>query len=156
MARRNKDIDVFKYIEMNDGDVTKCWEWTGALGGRDGRPYFSFGGKRMLAYRLVYEIFTGNVLTKDLVVRHECDNKVCCNPHHLTHGTHQENMNDMKERERHGLPHNTVKAIKRLLDEGEFTQQLIAKQFGVSRQTITAINNGEVYTHVTTTTDDKE
>lgn len=161
MARKsNKATDVFRYINMHNGDTDVCWEWTGALGGRDNRPYFSCEGQKWLGYRLVYTLYHGP-LEKGQVVRHKCDNKLCCNPHHLESGTHQDNMNDMKERERHGLPHHTVKAIKRILAskaEGvtDETHAEIAERFGVSRQTIGAINEGRVYQHVKVETHDDE
>jgi len=62
-------------------------------------------------------------------------------------GDVQQNSNDMKERERHGLPHNSVKAIKRLLQQGRQHND-IADLYGVSRELITAIANGRVYQHV--------
>ena len=34
------------------------------------------------------------------VVRHTCDNRKCVNPEHLVIGTHQDNMDDMKKRNR--------------------------------------------------------
>jgi len=146
--RRNKAIDVFRYIDMQGGAVEPCWSWTGALGGRDHRPYFTVDGSRRLAYRIVYEICNGVAIEQGILVRHKCDNKICCNPHHLELGTHQENMNDMKERERHGLPHHTVRRIQTLLEKGEHTHKEIAEAFGTSRQLITEINRGTLYQHV--------
>ena len=147
MARRNTPSDVFKYINMHDGDRTVCWEWEGSLGGRDKRPYFQYNGKKVLAYRLVYHLVTGSAISDNLVARHTCDNKVCCNPEHIIPGSHQDNMDDMKERERHGLTHHSVRAIRRLLKQGR-THQSIADQFGVSRENITAINTRRTYSHV--------
>ena len=74
-------------------------------------------------------------------ILHSCDNSICCNPHHLSWGSHQDNMDDMKQRDRHGLPKTVVRAIKTLLD-GDKTHQEIATLYGVSRESITAINNG--------------
>jgi len=144
----NTPEDVFRNINMHSGDTEACWEWTASLGGSDNRPYFSIKGKRRLAYRIVYELYHGVTLERREQVLHQCDNPACCNPHHLKAGTHQENMDEMKERERHGLPHNTVKAIKRLLAAGCGHAE-IGDKYGVSRQTVTAINTGAVYTHVT-------
>jgi DNA-binding XRE family transcriptional regulator len=155
MARRkNQEVDVFRFINMHDGDNTVCWEWTGALGGRDKRPYFTVNGTKVLAYRLSYRLMHGTAIPDDKVARHKCDNKICCNPWHIEEGDHQENMNDMKERERHGLPHHTIRAIRRLLNAGR-THQEIAELYGVSRQTITAINNDERYQHVKDETNDE-
>jgi len=141
---------------MHGNDQSVCWEWTAALGGRrnDRRPYFTVAGSRRLAYRVVYELVHGVELEPTVLVRHKCDNKVCCNPSHLELGTHQDNMNDMKERERHGLPHHTVRAIRRLLNtklvdgRSMHTHKDIAALYGISRQEVTEINRGTVYKHV--------
>jgi hypothetical protein len=146
MARKNKATDVFKKIDMKGGDTTVCWEWTGPVNAK-GRPYFDLNGQKVLAYRLTYELMTGDVLG-DRMARHNCDNEICCNPHHITPGTHDENMKDMTDRERTGLPHGTVKAIKRLIAKNEDTMQEIADKFGVSRTLISEIKQGRVYKHV--------
>lgn len=152
-SREKEDVFQFISIRVKDGkpDTEACWPWheDAPVSGRDDRPTFTYKGRRYLAYRVVYELFTGEELSPDEVVRHKCDNKQCCNPHHLEKGTHQENMNDMKSRERHGLPHHTVRAIKTLLLAGSLTHEQIAQNFGISRQTVTAIKGGTIYSHVT-------
>ena len=50
-------------------------------------------------------------------------------------------MNDMKERERHGLSKITVRAIKKLLIE-ERPQQEIADLYGITREAVSAIATG--------------
>lgn len=133
------------------GGPDACWPWKGSLAGGKGRPYFTVDGKKVLAYRLVYELVSGEKLEDDDVIRHTCDNGAsgigCCNPAHLVKGTHQENMDDMKERQRHGLPHNTVRAIRRLLEEGQ-THETIARLYGISREAVTHINNKRAYRDV--------
>lgn len=60
------------------------------------------GGKTVKHHRLVY-IRANKLSWSDiagLVVRHTCDNPACVNPAHLVIGTHQDNMNDMKKRNR--------------------------------------------------------
>lgn len=149
----NKKTDVFLHINMHGNDPNVCWEWTRVTkgGGRDGRPYFDVGGKKYLAYRIVYELFNGVELSDDVLVRHKCDNGGapvrCCNPHHLELGTHEDNMNDMKYRERHGLPHHVVKNIKRLIKQGRDLQE-IADLYGMSRENVSAIANERSYKHV--------
>lgn len=147
MSKRNKPEDVFRRITMGPKD--KCWPWTGPVSGRDrDRPYMSIGGQATLVYRIVYELVHGVRLGTDDIVRHTCDNSLCCNPEHLIIGSHQQNMDDMKERERHGLPHNTVKAIKRLIAAGVHTQEEIAAKYGVSRENVSKIATGRLYSHV--------
>ena len=139
MPAKNKPEDVFKHINMCGN--TKCWEWKGKVNAKDGRPYFTVDGKRRPAYVIVLELHSGKKQEKDEVARHSCDNPVCCSPHHLTWGSHQDNMNDMVERERHGLSGIVIRAILKLRSEGR-SQAEIAKLYGVSREAISAIDTG--------------
>ena len=148
MAKRNKPVDVFKHIDMKNGDVQQCWPWKKSVSGGKGRPYFDVNGVKYLAYRLTYEMYHGPIPDKQ-VVRHKCDNPNCCNPHHLELGSHQENMDDMVERERHGLPHHTVKSIKRLIEKGVSDAE-IAERFGQTPENIAKIRQGVSYKHITT------
>ena len=147
MPRTNKPTDVFLYIDMMNGDADVCWPWKGKIYKKDGRPYFTVEGKRRPSYVIVLELHSG-VRQDKQVARHSCDNPVCCNPDHLSWGTHQDNMNDMKERDRHGLPATVVRAIQKLLSEGT-TQASIAKLYGVSREAISAISTGRNKEHIT-------
>ena len=143
---RNTPTDIFRSIDMSAG-IDACWPWTVGLSS-SGRPYFTANGVRRLAYHWVWELVKGTPVAKDKMLLHSCDNQICCNPSHLREGTHDENMTDMKTRERHGLPHNTVRAIKKLLREGKHTHQAIGELYGLSREQITHINNGRAYEHV--------
>jgi hypothetical protein len=144
VPRYNVPSDVFKYIDMKGGDNDKCWPWKNTVNSKDGRPYITIQGKRRPSYVIVLECFSGTKQTKGQMARHSCDNKICCNPHHLSWGTHQDNMDDMVERERHGLPKTVIRAIKRLLHEGGLHKD-IANLYGVARETITAIHNGRTH-----------
>lgn len=129
----------------------ECWPWKGQPQGSDGRAYFQIQGKKFLAYRLVYELYTGDTLTEKEVIRHTCDNGaapiMCCNPYHLVKGSHQDNMDDMKTRQRHGLPHHAIRAIRRAAKNGR-THAEIAELFGISRSNVTSILNRKTYKHV--------
>lgn len=138
MPRKNRPLDVFRFINMHEGDKNVCWEWKRKLKS-DGRPYFTLDGKERPAYVIVLELTSGEE-QGDRVARHSCDNPVCCNPGHLEWGTKQDNSDDMVERDRHGMPKTVVRAIKVLLMEGK-THKSIAELYGVKRETITAINN---------------
>lgn len=150
----NKPIDVFKYIDMHDGNIKVCWEWLQSINNSTKRPYFTAQKKRWQAYSLVYSLYylseDSNIpvyIPKGQVVRHKCDNQICCNPHHLELGTHQDNMNDMKQREQHGLPHHTVKAIRKSVANGN-THKDVAKLYGISSENVSAIVNKRSYAHV--------
>lgn len=76
---------------------TECWNWTMSkvcIGyGRVG-----YLGKLRLAHRLSKYLF--GELTEEqfnnpkVVVRHDCDNPSCINPHHLQIGTQSDNISD--------------------------------------------------------------
>ena len=152
MPRTNDPVDVFNYYAMGSDD--ECWPYTGpSWGGREHtrRPYFMANGRRQAAYRWVYELVNGVTLTPDQFILHSCDNGGfpigCGNPQHMRIGTNDDNMNDMKQRQRHGLPHHVVTAIRTLLEQGR-TQQEIADLYGVSRERIRDIALHKYYRHV--------
>jgi hypothetical protein len=147
----NQPIDVFKTIEMRGPD--ECWPWTGAWGGRerDRRPYFMANGRRTMAYRWVWELVEGTPIPPDQMILHSCDNGGypigCCNRRHMRLGTVQDNSDDMTSRQRVGLPHTVVRAIRRLLDQG-MAQQDVAARYALSRETVSAIATGRTYKDV--------
>lgn len=122
--------NVFKYINMMNGDTTVCWPWIGATGGKHGRPYVRYQGKVRTAYSVVYELTSGDIVGTRLI-RHKCDNPICCNPKHLEIGTQKQNMQDMKERERHGVPKIVKNAWLKLRSDGVAIKE-IASRYGVS------------------------
>lgn len=146
----NTPTDVFKHITMKGPE--ECWPWTGAWGGRasDRRPYFMAAGHRTMAYRWVWELVNGEI-PADKMVLHSCDNggwpTGCTNPNHLRLGDQIENSKDMTDRQRHGLPHMVVRAIRRLLEQGE-TQQVIAERYGLTREAVSAIATQRTYRHL--------
>jgi hypothetical protein len=130
------------------GGADACWPFKGKLNGK-GRPYFTVAGKKHLAYRLAYELVNGDDTLEGVMARHTCDNEVCCNPRHIVPGDQQQNMNDMKERERHGIPHHAVRAIRKLGNTPNGpTHAEIAELYGMARSTVTEIINGKNYGHV--------
>lgn len=150
MGKRNEPTDVFKLYDMAPGDA--CWTWAGSWGGGDRgdkerRPYFMADGKRMTAYKWVWELVNGPI-PMGMMILHSCDHggypTGCGQPKHMRLGTAQDNMDDMRIRQRHGLPRTVVTAIRTLIERGD-TQEQIAHLYGVSRETISAIATGRVY-----------
>jgi len=147
----NDPIEIFQLIDMRNPN--QCWPWLGSWGGRkrDRRPYYMSRGRRTMAYRWVWELVHGEILTEADLLLHSCDNGGwpigCCNPNHLRKGTVQDNSDDMTDRQRHGLPATVVRAIRRLLDQGE-TQLSIADKYGLTRETVSAIKSMRAYKHL--------
>lgn len=126
------ETDVFLFIDMHGGDRNFCWIWRGGRGGRDGRPYFAYRGRRYLAYRVVYKLVYGKEIPHGVLARHTCDNPLCCNPWHIVLGSHADNMADKRRRGRSGLPDDVVLAVKRSLRAGMLTHEQIAQSISAS------------------------
>lgn len=78
--------------EPNSG----CWLWTGSYG-TTGYGQFSMSLRPQKAHRVSWLLHRG-AIPRGSFVLHRCDNPACVNPEHLELGSHQKNMNDMRER----------------------------------------------------------
>lgn len=72
-------------------DETGCWEWI-TMTNDDEYGLFSIGNKKqMKAHRFAWEYFTGESLTRSIQIHHQCENRKCVRPSHLspvTQGQH--------------------------------------------------------------------
>ena len=150
---RKEPVDVFQLYQIRGPD--DCWPYIGSAWGgqeREKRPYFMANARRMIAYRWIYELVHGVTLRPNQLVLHSCDNggypTGCGNPSHMRLGDVQDNSNDMKARQRHGLPATVVRAIRRLLAQGT-TQVEIARLYGLTREAVSSIATERAYKHVT-------
>ena len=78
----------------------ECWLWQGSKD-RQGYGRIKSPGMRvnLKAHRVAYAMSAGIDPGAELVL-HSCDNPSCCNPAHLSVGTHGENMQQMYDRGR--------------------------------------------------------
>lgn len=76
----------------------ECWPWKAY---RDKRGYgkYWYEGKMIKAHRFSLFISRGE-LGEGYSCLHSCDNPCCCNPKHLSWGTHQDNSDDQISRNR--------------------------------------------------------
>ena len=77
----------------NVAAVNGCLEWQ-AYVEPNGYGSLTWKGKKQKAHRVALMLIVGP-LTKGLLVLHSCDNRKCCNPIHISEGTHRQNMDDM-------------------------------------------------------------
>ena len=129
-----------------------CWEWQLSKD-KDGYGQTSGLGE-CKAHRLSFRIFKGDIPLLTLVC-HSCDYKPCCNPEHLFLGSEYDNMMDAVNKgiydpkvqsqhanSFHTTTRETVEAIRMYFCTIGGTHEAISKVFGVSRQTVSNIING--------------
>lgn len=166
-------IDIF--MKMVDIDPsTGCWNYNGFVS-QHGYGVTSIYGKQMRAHRAAWILFKGempelpNSGHHGTCVRHKCDNRQCCNPDHLELGTHQDNMQDMRDRDRHAdvsghknpaarFSKEEIVLIRNFLKRhkprgggyGKLAgvQKFLAGWFGVTSTTISNIYCGRIYKNV--------
>jgi hypothetical protein len=123
-----------------------------------GYPGVLIKGKQWLLHRVFYTFYKGPIPER-MFVCHSCDNIECVNPEHLFLGTPWDNNHDMIAKGRSAQQTRTVwKPAAKLSEEqvvlireraatGE-SHRKIAKDLGVSFQTISLIATGDTWQHV--------
>lgn len=141
--------------------IGDCHYWTRAKD-KSGYGHITHKGKMHVTHRFVWTLYHGP-LSEDLVVRHKCDNRSCCNLEHLTIGTHRDNVRDSIERKRHhfGFPDlrgvnssgaklndKQVIEIRKKYSTGSYTFKSLSEQYPVSAQMISDIVKRKNWTHL--------
>lgn len=133
---------------LTPGHPDECWEWQG-MRHQQGYGRLATTGRDVIpAHRASFILHNGPI-ADGLHVLHACDNPPCCNPAHLSLGTHAENMVDMARKGRSGVRTGTannkatltweeVCEIRRLRADGEPLAR-VAQQFGIAPSTVSAI-----------------
>lgn len=94
------DADQWRFWEkVALKTLNGCWEWQGST---NNYGYGKFGVHRTTfqAHRVAYKLMNPTTSLIDVILRHSCDNPVCCNPFHLVPGTQLENLRDMRAKGR--------------------------------------------------------
>ena len=128
-----------------------CMEWTAAKFS-DGYGAFQIGKSTFKSHRITYFLATGEDPI-NLLVRHSCHNRACCNPNHLSKGTVQDNSDDMKRAGRsckgsnNGRAKITPEQVIAIRADGR-SQQSIALDYGVSQVQISLIKRRKLWSHL--------
>jgi hypothetical protein len=122
--------------------MDNCWEWTGAT---TSNGYGRFRGRRV--HRIAYEWATDRPIPPDMVVRHKCDNRLCCRPSHLELGTKAQNTRDAIDRgrfavaEKHGRTKLTAEDVWQIR-ASDMPGAHLARHYGMSPSGISRIRSG--------------
>lgn len=100
----NPDAEKF-WALVDRRSKKECWLWQGAKRtcNTEYTPmtYGTFGS--VSAHRIAWILSNGRQAQPGNVIRHSCDNPLCCNPAHLSEGTRADNQRDMQVRLRSGI-----------------------------------------------------
>jgi hypothetical protein len=144
-------------LQKNTLEEGECQLWTETKCAY-GYGQMLFNGKVMgthiISYLIAHKL---EKIPDGLMVRHKCKNKNCVAINHLELGTHEENM---KDRIRDDTSCAGSKHPKATIDEetalkiyqsksGTISQKQRAELFGVTKDIVNCIDNGNTWTHIT-------
>lgn len=121
-----------------------CWLWTGGMLVSGYGQIRGENGEYYNTHRVSWQLAYGPI-PDGLEICHSCDNPPCCNPTHLFLGDRADNAADMAAKGRSiwgtrnhfaRLDDERVGEIYRLWHAGGVTQEELASQYGVHRNTI--------------------
>lgn len=132
----------------------ECWLWKKPYYAAQPYPQIVYKGKKQKISRLLFSMLKRK-LKKGECVMHTCDRPNCCNPSHLKAGTHYENMQDRKRKnrggdrkgEKNGRCKITEKQAKLILSSDK-SGSYFAKKHGVSKTAISRLRMGKNWKHL--------
>lgn len=82
--------DFWQQYDSGKLEHDECWPWLGYVN-TDGYGSCRVNGRKELAYRAIYTILRGDILS-GLELDHLCRNRLCVNPKHLEAVNHRTNV----------------------------------------------------------------
>ena len=154
MAKRKTFIDVWNLI-VKCGE-NECWQWQGCKNST-GYGSITISQKTYSAHRIVFALTYPETISiqapKDKKLKqfilHKCDNRICCNPHHMFLGNYDDNNKDAKAKGRSNAPKGENHKLSKLTQkQAEEIRQIhktgisfvdLGKMFGIHANNISRI-----------------
>jgi hypothetical protein len=141
---------------VNRNAQHECWPWLGAQ--RNGYGAIKHEGKVLSCHVVSYVIHNGSI-PHGLIVTHSCDNRICCNPTHLTAASFSDNVRDMMARRKispaHGiecynaiLSDDVVREIRRVASDNKWGARRTAKHLELTVDAVKGVLAGKTWKHV--------
>lgn len=140
------------------GGPDACWPWLAGCDRVAGYGVFWLNRRPVKAHKVALKL-SGRPVPPGKLGLHHCDNRPCCNPAHLYHGTHKNNATDRSARGRANSPRGEahggaklnvaqVLAIRRELRAKFRTYADTARAYGVTAMTIFHIGSRKKWGHI--------
>lgn len=153
-----------KISDISTGNAnlqTKCRLWNGYLN-KNGYGNFMLFGKTISSHRAALTIALCREIPNDMVARHMCKNKSCIE--HIEIGTRNQNAKDRIRdgTQKMGITHSRAKLSEEMVRNIFWSRMtgksanVRSKEFGVSKKTISNIDQGETWKHLFTEADYKK
>ena len=151
--------------KVRKGPEMACWLWVGARS-TAGYGHFMLNSRVEKAHRVAYVLFVGKIADvadidcRGTCVIHSCDVRLCVNPDHLRLGSHRENMQDKRIRnrivsnpllgEKHQNSKLTAAQVISIRQRGSAGVPCgsLALEMGVHRATIGDVLSGRTWNHL--------
>jgi len=127
-------------------NASGCLEWQGATTA-GGYGSLRVRNRGVTAHRFAWELRHGPV-PDGLFVLHHCDNRPCIADGHLFLGTIKDNAIDAARKGRIAGQRLTADDVRRIR-AADVPQDVLVKQYGVCQATISHIQTGRNWRHVT-------
>lgn len=147
-SKVNKNGPIHPY----DISMGQCWIWTASKNKKGyGMINTNWIFHTNYAHRVV-KILVGDPIPDELMGLHSCDRPSCVNPSHIKSGTNQENVaqsvlrgrrakQDGERNHNSKLSKSEISSIRKKYLSGNFTQNELAMEYGVSQVHISRIVN---------------